>query len=137
MDRNDMSSYGKFIFNLPKDQYVKERRNLFSLINGELFYPLREWPSDYKLMFWKKPLTDTETFKMFLFLSGNGCPPEVMQKWLLSGNYYSDVQKRNRRLYQILYLQETISSGSKDNIWFYFDIHMKLNVFLNGNPRTI
>lgn len=38
--------------------------------------------------FGKKPLNDEETLKL-LFLFGNGCPPLVISKWILTSQFWN------------------------------------------------
>ena len=53
------------------------RTELFKIINGDVFFPLKEWPLALRLCFWTKPLSDAESFKMMLFLIGNGLVPRL------------------------------------------------------------
>ena len=57
---------------LCKEEIVQERKELYKFINGEAFFPLRSWPKDMQLIFWKKPMGDEESFKLLLFFIGNG-----------------------------------------------------------------
>ena len=45
----------------------EERTRLLKAIGGEAFPQLKLWPREIRLMFWKKPPGDQETFKLVLF----------------------------------------------------------------------
>ena len=49
----------------------EERTRLLKAIGGEAFPQLKSWPREIRLMFWKKPPGDQETFKLVLFSLGN------------------------------------------------------------------
>ena len=46
------------------------RASLVKMINGDIFYPFKSWPTGYKTLFFKSPLKDAETFRLLLFLTG-------------------------------------------------------------------
>ena len=52
------------IRDLPRPRLIQKRRNLLTLLNGDAFYPLSTWPQDIQQLFWKKPIGDTDTFKL-------------------------------------------------------------------------
>ena len=56
-----------------KKNIVEKRRELYHLLNGDAFYPSKNWPKDTLSIFWKKPIGDLDTFKLMLFFIGNGC----------------------------------------------------------------
>lgn len=133
--KEELFEYANVLFSINIVELRQKRRELLELINGDLFYQLHQWPQNYRLLFWKKPLSDNDTFKMFLFLTGNGCPIDTVQKWILTSNYWSTGDVRKRRMYQLAYLHTTLRKGQKDSIWFYYDMHRRLHVFLNGKMR--
>ena len=53
------------------------RMVLFRQFNGDVFYKQSLWPGRYRQLFFKKPLTDLDTFKLMLFLLGNGASPHL------------------------------------------------------------
>ena len=62
---------------------LQERRTeLFKIINGDVFFPSKEWPLALRLWFWTKPLSDEDSFKMMLFLIGNGLAPSRTSRWV-------------------------------------------------------
>ena len=108
---------------------------MLSMIDGDVFYPLRAWPKWIRLLFWSKPLTDKGTFQLTLFLIGNGCPPEFIMKWVFSSQYWAKdkkiaIEKRRKQVEWILANKET-----KGNYWFYFDLHYNMYVSLTGFER--
>ena len=68
---------------LSPKEVVKWRKRIFQSINGDAFFPLKRWPEDMRLLFWRKPLGDMQTFKLMLFLVGNGCSPDLIRPWIL------------------------------------------------------
>ena len=55
-----------------------QRLELFHTINDDAFLPLKAWPSQMGMLFWKKALGDRDTFKLLLFCIGNGCALELI-----------------------------------------------------------
>lgn len=107
---------------------------LFKEIDGDVFFALKVWPLKVKKLFWKKPQTDNSTFQVYLFLVGNGCPPEISQKWILSSLYWSKNKDVNKRMHQLKWLQEKFEEGNNYNDkWFYFDLQKNLHLYLNGS----
>ena len=56
-----------------------------------------------KLIFWKKKtISDKDTFKLFLFLVGNGCSPHLISHWILTSQHWTTdknwAEKRARQL---------------------------------------
>lgn len=135
MEREEIVHYADFFLSLDRESILKKRRELFSLIDGDTFYPLRSWPLQHKVRFWKKPLSDQDTFQTLMFLVGNGCAPEIANKWILSSTFYANRVIQRRRLNQLLYLNRNLVECSKTNMWFYYDIHRRLYVYLNGNIK--
>ena len=66
------------ILDLPKPRLIQKRRNLLTLLNRDAFYPLSTWPQDIQQLFWKKPIGDTDTFKLMLLFLGNGCSKHLI-----------------------------------------------------------
>jgi hypothetical protein len=114
---------------------VKEMKELLKKINGDIFYKIKVWPTWLRRIFWKKPLSDTETFKTFIFFAGNGCPPNVIIKWILSSFVWArtDGKLIDKRIRQLKYLLGNIAT--KGNIWFYYDLQNKRILHLNGNEK--
>ena len=78
-------STGEEIRLLSPAEVVEERRQLTRLIHGEAFSPLKSWPKEMRLIFWKKPMCDTETFKLILFVIDNGYEPSPIRWTMLGG----------------------------------------------------
>ena len=111
----------------------EKRKELFHIINGDCFYPLRTWPESIQTMFWKKPLQDKETFKLMLFLVGNGCGPLVAAEWILSAMVWNKdiLQKRTR---QLKYIND--NWDSRGSTWYYFDIHHHRYLHIQGDLKV-
>jgi len=81
-------------------EVVERRREIMKIIDGDTFFPLKSWPKDMKLIFWKKRMEDEETFKLVLFLIGNGCSPDLIRRWIMlaqhscTGQLHGSGQKR-------------------------------------------
>jgi len=43
---------------LSTQEIIAEQRELFQIINGDSFFPLKWWPEEYQRMFWAKPIGD-------------------------------------------------------------------------------
>ena len=86
---------------LSRSEVAEERRQILHSINGDAFFPLDWWPDDMKLLFWKKPVADLDTFKLVLFLLGNGCPPDLFRRWILSSQFWATPQLAEKRARQV------------------------------------
>ena len=99
---------------------------------GEVFYPISTWPQHIKNIIHEKPISDISTFKFIVFMYGNGCPPDICFKFLCS-SYSFARQKLSKRLQQIRWVVHNLTT--KENMWYYFDIHQQKTLFLSGNPK--
>ena len=108
--------------------------NKLTLDKPKLFYPLSTWPQDIQQLFWKKPIGDTDTFKLMLFFLGNGCSPHTIEEWILTSQHWATLQKADKRARQIQFLINNMDS--KANVWFYFDFHYSTWLFLNVQLRN-
>lgn len=137
MDIDDISTLQLFnteIKNLTKDQIIRQRQELFSSLNGDTFYPIKLWPMELQLLFWKKPIGDADTFKLFLFFIGNGCPSYLISKWILTSQHWSSTLKGQKRARQIDFIKLNLTNRAHD--WFYFDLHYNAWLHLNGRKRN-
>ena len=75
---------------LSRAEVVEEKRQLTRVIDGDAFFPLKSWPKEMRLIFWRKPMGDTETFKLVLFLIGNGCEPTLIRRWRMLAQHWAD-----------------------------------------------
>ena len=48
-------------------------------------------------VFWKKPMGDTETFKLALFFIGNGCAPILFTEWILLAQYWAESAQKEEK----------------------------------------
>lgn len=135
MDLSMILQYARNMTNLTRHGIVRERRLLFNLMNGDVFYGTKVWPLWIKKLFWKKPLSDMETFKVFLSFIGNGCPPTVIVKWILTSVYWKiDDKTLDKRARQLRFLLDNIKR--KESTWFYYDLHNERVLFLDGSERV-
>ena len=121
------------IRDLPRPTLIQKRRNLLTLLNGDAFYPLSTWPKDIRQLFWKKPIRETDTFKLMLFFLGNGCSKHLITEWILTSQHWTIIQKGIKRARQINFIINNLDS--KANIWFYYDVHHATWLFLIGEFR--
>ena len=123
------------IRDLPRTSLIDQRRNLLTLLNGDAFFPSSTWPQEIQQLFWKKPIGDTDTFKLLLFFLGNGCSPHLITEWILTSLHWTTLRKAIKRANQIDFIDSNLNS--KANIWFYYDIHHVTWLFFNGEFRNI
>lgn len=113
----------------------EERKRLLKVIDGATFPPLKSWPREMVLIFWKKPPGDWETFKLVLFLLGNGCCPNLIRRWMVLSQYWASstvmVEKQCQQVDFILNNED-----QKRDSWFYFDIHNQSLLHLNGQRQV-
>ena len=117
---------------LTKQEIIAERRELFQIINGDAFFPLKWWPEVYQRMFWAKPIGDKDTFKLMMSFWWNGCAPHLITQWIILSHSWllTKTEKRARQLDFILN-----NADAKRHIWFYFDLDHKKWLHLDGLPR--
>ena len=84
------------------------------------------------MIFWQKPIGDVGTFKLMLFGLVNGCPPNLMVRWILTSQTWSPekAEKRARQIDFILNNEDT-----KRGQWFYYDVDHRKLLYLNGLPK--
>jgi len=70
-------------------EVVERRTKLFKVINGDAFFPWKEWPLVPRLCFWIKPLSDEVSFNMMLFLIGNGLDPRLAAEWVMLSQFWT------------------------------------------------
>jgi len=119
---------------LPRTRLIQKRRNLLTLLNGDAFYPSSTWPQ-VTVLFWKKPIGDTDTFRPMLFFLGNGCSLQLITEWILTSQHWTTIQKGVKIARQINFINSNLDS--KVHIWFYYDIHHATWLFFNGEFRNI
>lgn len=117
---------------LTKTEVMERRLDLFHVINGDAFFPLQVWPQDMKRIFWSKPHSDLDTFKIMLFAVGNGCSPCLISEWILLAISWAP-DKAEKRARQIDYILANVDG--KANKWFYYDLDYRKWLLLNGFPR--
>ena len=116
------------ILNMDNNQLENKRQELTNEIDGEIFFPIRMWPTHLQEDFYKKPIPDTATFKLLLFFTCNGGPPTTLTEWILT-SYGKDHKRIKKRHTQIKHKLSQLKD--KKEIWYYHDlIHNKL-LYLN------
>ena len=65
------------------EKISEQRTDLFRGINGYLFFYMKLWPAWTERLFWKKPLTDQDSFKLLR------CPPLQISKWILTSQFWN------------------------------------------------
>ena len=105
---------------LLKQEVAQQRLQLFHSINGNAFFPLTWWPDDMQMAFWKKPIIDSDMFKLVLFFLGNGCSP---------------LCHHQEEAHQIDYI--VINTNTKANPWFYYNVNHKKLLYLSTLPRCV
>ena len=119
---------------LTREEIVTKRKELFTLVNGDVFFSLSQWPSWARRTFWEKPLSDEDSFKMMLFLIGNGLDPRMAGEWvMLSQHWCGDGKKMEKRARQIDWVIANVNS--KAGVWFYFDIYHQKILHMNGDLK--
>ena len=53
--------YRERIRYLSSAEIVEQRREIFRTLNGDAFFPLKRWPDDMRIIFWRKPIGDQQT----------------------------------------------------------------------------
>ena len=77
-----------------------------------------------------KPPSDTETFKLVLFLLGNGCAPILIPRWIMLVQYWPEsIVKAEKRARQVDFI--FLNEDTKKDKWFYFDVDYNKVLFLN------
>ena len=109
---------------MTRQEIAEMRKELFKLMNGDVFYTMRQWPQWVQTAFWRNPIGDTETFKLALFFIGNGCEPSIVKKWIMSSlewepSYTEKDERAKRRARQLEFVHGNV--GHKAREWFYFD----------------
>lgn len=114
---------------LSLSEVVQQRREIFQATNGDAFFPLKAWPVEIRLIFWKKPMGNKETFKLMLFCVGNGCSPDLICPWVMLSQYWAP-QKAEKRARQVDFVINNMEK--KRETWFYFDLDYGKMLHLNG-----
>ena len=127
----ELNNYLMTINMLSLQEIVNERKDLYSAINGDVFYPLNVWPEWMKRLFWRKPLGDTMTFKLLCLMLGNGCSPFVICKWILTSLYGKEpMNRQKKRLTQMIWIVKSIPSHLGH--WYYYDLFHQRYVYFDG-----
>ena len=96
MGNHSLIHFYHHVRNLFRTSIIQQRLQLFNSINGDAFYPFSVWPEDFKWIFWKKPISDKDTSKLYSFLVGNGCSPNLISHWILTSQHWTS-EKKSRK----------------------------------------
>ena len=130
----ELGDFESFVLRYSKEEICSKRRELLLLLDGDVFYHVNGWPTEMERILWKKPLSDEETFKLMLFLLGNGCGPQLTCEWILTSTYW-DRQKTRKRCDQMKWIFTNMDRYAAR--WFYFDMFHKIHLYVNGEERKL
>lgn len=78
------------------------------------FFPSKEWPLALRLCFWTKPLSDEDSFKMMLFLIGNGLTPRLAAEWVMLSQFWTrDHEKMKKQARRADFVLTNLESKRK------------------------
>ena len=101
-------------------------------LNGDAFFPIKLWPEEMRMAFWRKPIDDKDTFKLVLFCIGNGCSPNLISKWILLAQNWAP-EKAETRARQVDFVLN--NADKKRSSWFYYDLDHRKLLYLSGLPK--
>ena len=78
-----MAEYRNTLCYISRREIIQERLDLLKDINENASFPVKGWPSDMRLTFWKKLVGKRDTFKLVLHLLGNGCSHYLLKRWIM------------------------------------------------------
>ncbi|CAB4002464.1 Hypothetical predicted protein [Paramuricea clavata] len=133
-DESNMNNFVAYVLNCCKEKIREKRLEIVSLLDGDVFYNIDSWPKELRLILWKKPLSDKETCKLILFLVGNGCPPLIAYKWIITSTYWGR-EKTRKRWEQIRWINLNMERNM--HYWFYYDMFHSKHLYLNGDERQL
>ena len=124
-----LREYREKIRFLSRKEVSQERTELFKTLNGDAFFPLRCWPKEMRMIFWQKLIGDKDTFKLTVFLLGNGCSPNLIWKWILLSQSWAP-EKAEKQARQVDFVLN--NADQKRGTWFYHDMDYNKLLYLNG-----
>ena len=126
--------YHHHLRNLSRASIIQQRLQLLNSFNCNAFIHFLFGHKSLRIIFWKKPISDKDTFKLFLFLIGNGCSPHLTSHWILTSQHWTTDKKAEKCARQLDFLLNNMDN--KSHIWFYFDLHCEEWLYLNGQKRS-
>ena len=136
MENHSSLHFYHHVRNLSRTSIIQQRLKLFNSINGDAFYPFSVWPEDFKLIFWKKPISDKDTSKLYLFLIGNGCSPNLISHWILTSQHWTS-EKKSRKTRSTTGLSTQQSEQQIRHTLVLFDLHNDEWLYLNGQKERL
>ena len=107
---------------------INTRLQLRSILDGDAFFPINTWPLTIQEVSRHTPISDTNTFKLLLFLYGNGCSPHLAFEYIYAS--HPTKTKILKRYYQIKWICNNIQHNLHK--WYYHDILSQKSLYLNG-----
>ena len=121
---------------LSMPEVIQGRTEMFKLINGDVVFPLREWPLAVQLLFWKKPLTDGGGFKLMLFLIQNGLAPKLSAEWVMLSQFWTyDHKKMEKQARHANFILGNLDAKKRE--WFYYDLIHRRLMYLSGDIKQL
>jgi len=90
------------------------------------FLKLNEWPRSIRRVFWARTTSNSDRFKCFCFLHGNGCPPSRIWEFM----FLFPMDKEAVR--QVHWLMKNINPK-----WSYWDATQRRSMYMAGMPVNI
>ena len=64
-----------------------------------------------------EPMGDTETFKLVLFLNGNGCEPSLIRRWIMLAQHWAEsTTKAEKRARQVDFVRNNPDEKSHASV---------------------
>ena len=127
-----LREYRETVTYLSRREVSRERADLFKTLNGDAFFPIKLWPEEMRMAFWRKPIGDKDTFKLVFFCIGNGCSPNLISRWILLAQSWAP-EKAETRARQVDFVLN--NADQKRSSWFYYDLDHRKLLCLNGLPK--
>ena len=124
-----LSLYRGEIRLLSRAEVVEERRQLASRL-----LPIKIVGKGNAPHILEKTMGDTETFKLVLFLNGNGCEPNLIRRWIMLAQHWAETTtKAEKRARQVDFVLN--NTDQKSHPWFYFDVDYNKLLYLNARSE--
>ena len=81
-------------------------------VKWRCFLPIIHLATNIQQLFWKKPIGNTDTFKLMLFFLGNGCSKHLIPEWILTSQHWTTLQKRIQRTRQKDFVNNNLDSNA-------------------------
>jgi len=85
------------------------------------FVKLSEWPKSIRRVFWQRTTSNTDRFKSFCFLHGNGCPPGRIWEFMFLFPMDREAVRQVRWLF-----------NNVKPVWSYWDATARKSMYMSG-----